>query len=48
MYQVMYRYYNYEMRQKAFDTYAAAKQFFYTIKAQKGVRYAELVPVETA
>ena len=43
MFKVQYRYYNYEMRQKTFDDYAQAKQFFYTIKAQKGVRYTELI-----
>jgi hypothetical protein len=43
MYQVVYNYYAYPARVKQFEEYAAAKAFFHAIRAQKGVRRAELI-----
>ena len=42
MYIVEYGYYNYPRKTKTFETYAAAKGFFYAIGRQKGVGRAEL------
>ena len=42
MYTVTYSYYNYPAKTKVFDTYKAAKGFFYTIMRQRGVKTVNL------
>ena len=43
MFTVEYRYYNYPMLEKTFDTYAAAKGFFWKISKAKGVKKVNLI-----
>lgn len=42
MFTVEYGYYNYPRKTKTFDTYAAAKGFFYAIARRRGVKRVEL------
>lgn len=42
MYTVEYGYYNYPRKTKTFETYAAAKGFFYAIGKRNGVKHVEL------
>lgn len=42
MYTVEYGYYNYPRKTKTFDTYAAAKGFFYAMSRKNGVKHVEL------
>lgn len=41
MYEVKYNYYRYQ-NEKKFDTYEAAKKFFYVIRKNPAVKYVEL------
>ena len=42
MYTVEYGFYNYPRKAKTFDTYAAAKGFFYAMSRKNGVKRVEL------
>lgn len=43
MYKVTYSYYGKYANEKSFDTYAAAKGFFYAMSRKNGVTKAELI-----
>ena len=43
MYTVKYRFYNYAVLEKTFETRAKAKGFFFAMSRRTGVKYAELV-----
>ena len=43
MYTVKYRFYNYAVLEKTFETHAKAKGFFFAMSRRTGVKCAELV-----
>jgi hypothetical protein len=42
MFEVKYGYYNYPMKNRNFDSYEAARKFFYFIGKKNGVKRVEL------
>ena len=46
MYKVTYSYYGRYHHEKTFDTYKAAKSFFYAMFKRKGVTKSELVSLD--
>ena len=47
MFAVLYRRFSYPTQMKTFEAYEDARKYWNYMRVQYGVRYTELVPVET-
>lgn len=43
MYKVQYRYYNYALKTKMFESFEDARKFWNYMRVQAGIRYTELI-----